>query len=141
MASEPKRKGIDPLKVVFALAYVMQGLANPFLGITTQSFFRHLHIGYGLSEGDTQRLFAKSYLAWSFKPIIGFLIDAYGRTRAVLIVLLALAALGFLVTPLVDTGPMAFFGMMFAVSVVTSDRISPREVLRLPRFRYRGLQS
>ena len=73
---------------------------------------------YGLERGATQRLFAKSYLAWSFKPIIGFLIDAYGRTRTLLIALLGLAALGFLLTPLVDGGPMLFFGMMFAVSVV-----------------------
>jgi MFS family permease len=116
--TDRERARIEPLKVVFALAYVMQGLANPFLGITTQSFFRHLHMGYGLSEGDTQRLFAKSYLAWSFKPIIGFMIDAYGRTRAVLIALLGLAALGYLLTPLVDVRAMVFFGMMFAVSVV-----------------------
>ena len=73
---------------------------------------------YGLGEGATQRLFAKSYLAWSFKPIIGFLIDAYGRTRTLLIGLLGVAALGFLVTPLLDTGPMVFFGLMFGLSVV-----------------------
>jgi MFS family permease len=116
--TEAKRRRIDPLKVVFALAYVMQGLANPFIGITTQPFFRHLHMGYGLSEGDTQRLFANAYTAWSFKPIIGFLIDAYGRTRAVLIVLLGVAAIGYLLTPLLDLGPMLFFGVMYAVSVV-----------------------
>ena len=35
-----------------------------------------------------------------------------------LIGLLALATLGFLVTPLLDTGPMVFFGLMFGLSVV-----------------------
>jgi MFS family permease len=116
--SEAKRRRIDPLKVVFALGYMLQGLANPFQGITYQSFYRHLHVHYGLSEGDTQRLFAKSYLAWSFKPIIGFLIDAYGRTRTLLLGLLGFAALGYLVTPLLDTGPIIFFALMFALSVV-----------------------
>ncbi len=116
--SDAKRRRIDPLKVVFALGYMLQGLANPFQGITYQSFYRHLHVHYGLSEGDTQRLFAKSYLAWSFKPIIGFLIDAYGRTRTLLLGLLGFAALGYLVTPLLDTGPIIFFGLMFALSVV-----------------------
>ena len=41
--SEAKRRRIDPLKVVFALGYVMQGLANPFQGITYQPFTAHLH--------------------------------------------------------------------------------------------------
>jgi hypothetical protein len=116
--SEEKRRRIDPLKIVFALGYVLQGIANPFQGITYQPFTAHLNKHYGLGEGATQGLFAKSYLAWSFKPIIGFLIDAYGRTRTLLIGLLALAALGFLVTPLLDTGPMVFFGLMFGLSVV-----------------------
>jgi hypothetical protein len=116
--ADAKRKGIDPLKVVFVLAYVMQGVANPFQGITTLPFQRHLQQAHGLSEGATQGLFAKSYLAWSFKPLLGFLIDAYGRTRALLIGLLAIAALGYLATPLFDTSAMAFFATMFAVSVV-----------------------
>jgi len=113
-----QRKRIDPLKVVFALAYVMQGLANPFQGVTTLPFLRHLQHGHGLSEGAAQDLFAKSYLAWTFKPIIGFLIDAYGRTRTLLIGLLGFAALGYLLAPLFDTGPMVFFGAMFALSVI-----------------------
>jgi hypothetical protein len=110
--------GRRALKWVFALEYMLQGLANPFQGITYQPFFRHFHFHYGLSEADTQRLFSKSYLAWSFKPIIGFLIDAYGRTRTLLIGLLGFAALGYLLTPLLDTGPMVFFGLMFGLSVV-----------------------
>jgi len=116
--SAEKRRRIDPLKIVFALAYVMQGLANPFQGVTTLPFLRHLQHGHGLSEGAAQDLFSKSYLAWSFKPILGFLIDAYGRTRTLLIGLLGFAALGYLLTPLFDTGPMVFFGAMFALSVV-----------------------
>jgi len=115
--TDGKRARIDPLKIVFALGYVMQGLANPFQGLTYQSFYSHLHLHYGLDESATQRLFAKSYLAWSFKPIIGFLIDAYGRTRTLLIGLLGFAAVGFLVTPLLDRGPLIFFGLMFAASV------------------------
>jgi MFS family permease len=116
--ADAKRARIDPLKVVFALGYVMQGLANPFQGITTLSFLRHLQQGYGLGEGEASRLFGKSYLAWSFKPVIGFLVDAYGRTRTLLIGLLGLAAIGYLLSPLVDTGPMVFFGVMFAISVI-----------------------
>ena len=118
MTSEPKRKGIDPLKVVFALGYVLQGIANPFQGITFQPFIAHLGKHYALGEGAAQSLFAKSYLAWSFKPIIGFLMDAYGRTRTVLIGLLSIATLAYLVTPLVDHGPLLFFGWMFGLSIV-----------------------
>lgn len=116
----PVRKifGVHPLKIVFAMEYVLQGLANPFQGITYQPFFRHFRTDYGLSEAATQGLFSKSYLAWSFKPLLGFLIDAYGRTRTVLIALLSLGVLGFLLTPIVDTGPIIFFGFMFALSVV-----------------------
>ncbi|HEY7376261.1 MAG TPA: hypothetical protein VIF57_29130 [Polyangia bacterium] len=117
MASEPKRKGIDPLKVVFALGYVLQGIANPFQGITYQPFIAHLGKFYGLGEGAAQSLYAKSYLAWSFKPIIGFLIDAYGRTRTILLGVLAFATLGFLLAPLLDRGPYLFFGLMFVISV------------------------
>src|SRR5262245_52534136 len=106
--------GRRALKWVFALEYMLQGLVNPFLGITNQPFFRHLRFGYGLGESDVQRLVARSYLAWSFKPIIGFLIDAYGRTRTLLIITLSFTSLGFLLTPLVDVGPMAFFWWMFA---------------------------
>jgi hypothetical protein len=117
VTSEPRRKGIDPLKVVFALAYVLQGIANPFQGITYQPFIAHLSGFYGLGEGGAQSLYAKSYVAWSFKPIIGFLIDAYGRTRTILLGVLAFATLGFLLAPLLDRGPFMFFGLMFVVSV------------------------
>ena len=116
--NEEKRRRIDPLKIVFALGYVLQGIANPFQGITYQPFIAHLSKYYGLGEGAAQSFFAKSYLAWSFKPLIGFLIDAYGRTRTLLIGLLATATLGFLATPLLERGPLSFFGLMFAVSVV-----------------------
>ena len=96
MTSEPRRKGIDPLKVVFALGYVLQGLANPFQGDHVPAVHAPPAARfYGLSEGAAQDLFAKSYLAWSFKPIIGFLVDAYGRTRTMLIGLLGFAALGY----------------------------------------------
>lgn len=116
----PVRKifGVHPLKLVFAMEYVLQGLANPFQGITYQPFFRHFRTDYGLSEAATQNLFSKSYLAWSFKPLLGFLIDAYGRTRTILTILLGLVVLGFLLTPLIDTGPIVFFGFMFALSIV-----------------------
>jgi MFS family permease len=109
--------GIDVIKWVFALEYALQGLVNPFQGVTYQPFFRHLRSDYGLSEAATQKLFAKSYLAWSVKPVIGFLIDAYGRTRTLLIGLLSVGALGFLLTPLVDRTALLFFGSMFLLSV------------------------
>src|SRR5690606_306496 len=110
--------GVHPLKIVFALEYVLQGLANPFQGLTYQPFFRHFRFDYGLSEAATQGLFAKSYLAWSFKPVLGFFIDAYGRTRTLLVALLGAAALGYLLAPIVDRGPLLFFGFMFALSIV-----------------------
>jgi MFS family permease len=109
--------GIDVLKWVFALEYALQGLVNPFQGATYQPFFRHLRVDYGLSEAATQNLFAKSYLAWSVKPIIGFLIDAFGRTRTLLIGLLLMGTLGFVLTPLVDRTALVFFGSMFLISV------------------------
>ncbi len=117
MTSEGKRRGINPLKLVFALEYVMQGLVNPFQGITYQPFLKHLH-GLGLDDAAVQGLYGKSYLAWSFKPAIGFLMDAYGKTRTALIVLLAIAAAGFLLTPLVAGGAFSFFWVMFTISVV-----------------------
>jgi len=110
--------GIHPLKWVFALEYVLQGMANPFQGVTYQPFFRHFKFDYGLSEADTQKYFAQSYLAWSFKPILGFFIDAYGRTRTLLLFLLGASAIGFVLTPLIDRGPMLFFSSMFALSVI-----------------------
>jgi MFS transporter len=109
--------GARAIKWVFALEYVMQGLANPFQGITYQPIFRHFTLHYDLSEAATQGLFAKSYLAWSFKPLIGFLIDAHGRTRTLLIGLLGSAALGFALVPLVDTSASLFFAAIFALSV------------------------
>ena len=118
MTTETRRRRIDPLKVVFALGYVLQGVANPWQGITYQPFIDHISKHYGLGAGRAQDFFGYSYLAWSFKPIIGFLVDAYGRTRTLLIGLLAIATLGYLVAPLVDTGPYMFFGFMFALSVV-----------------------
>jgi hypothetical protein len=68
----PPKKGLNPIKIIFALEYVLQGLANPFQGITYQPFFRHLHYYYGLSESVTQQYFSRSYLAWSFKPVYRF---------------------------------------------------------------------
>ncbi|HVZ32097.1 MAG TPA: hypothetical protein VG963_06720, partial [Polyangiaceae bacterium] len=109
--------GVSAIKWVFALEYMLQGLANPFQGITYQPFFRHLRFQYGLSEAATQSLFAKSYLAWSFKPVLGFFIDAYGKTRVILVALLGAGVIGYLVAPLVDRGPLTFFGFMFALSV------------------------
>ena len=119
MTSERKRRGINPLKLVFALEYVLQGLVNPFQGITYQPFLKHLH-GLGLDDAAVQSLYGKSYLAWAFKPAIGFLMDAYGKTRTALIVLLVIAAAGFLLTPLVAGGPFSFFWVVFTISVVLS---------------------
>jgi len=109
--------GINPLKVLFAMEYVLQGLANPFQGITYQSFFRHFRFDYGLSEAATQNFFSRSYLAWSFKPVIGFFMDAYGKTRVVLTFLLLSGAAFYFLTPLFDVSAMVFFWMMFALSV------------------------
>jgi MFS family permease len=106
-----------PIKWVFALEYVMQGLANPFQGITYQPFFAHFRNHYGLTEAATQGLFAQSYLAWSFKPVLGFFIDAYGRTRTIMVVLLIAGVLGYLLVPVIDVGPKVFFWGMFVLSV------------------------
>jgi len=110
--------GMKPFKVLFAMEYILQGLANPFQGITYHSFFRHFHFTYGLSEAATQAFFSKSYLAWSFKPIIGFFMDAYGKTRTILIFLLLSGAALYLLIPLVDSSALIFFWMMFALSVL-----------------------
>lgn len=113
----PRRK-FTAIKLVFAMEYVLQGLANPFQGITYQPFFRHFRFDYGLSEAATQSLFSKSYLAWSFKPLIGFLIDAYGKTRTLLTLLLSAVTLGYLLVPVVDHSYLIFFAFMFGLSVV-----------------------
>lgn len=110
--------GLNPTKVLFAMEYFLQGIANPFQGITYHSFFRHFHFTYGMSEAATQGFFSKSYLAWSFKPIIGFFMDAYGKTRVVLIFLLLSGAGLYLLTPFVDRSALIFFWMMFALSVL-----------------------
>ncbi|MBI5883057.1 MAG: hypothetical protein HZB91_08135 [Elusimicrobia bacterium] len=110
--------GMNPMKVVFALEYVLQGIANPFQGITYQPFFKHFTVDYKLTEAATQNLFSQSYLAWSFKPILGFLIDAYGKTKVILTFLLAASTAFFLLTPLVDHSVMVFFWYMFALSVI-----------------------
>jgi MFS family permease len=110
--------GMNPLKVLFAMEYVLQGLANPFQGITYQSFFKHFRFDYGLSEAATQQLFSRAYLAWSFKPLIGFLMDAYGKTKVVLAFLLLSGAGFYLLTPFIDLSVMIFFWAMFALSVV-----------------------
>lgn len=110
--------GAHPLKWVFGMEYVLQGLANPFQGITYQSFFKHFRFDYGLTEAATQNMFSNSYLAWSFKPLLGFLMDAYGKTKVVLVSLLSASVAFYLLTPLVDTTAAVFFGMMFALSVV-----------------------
>jgi MFS family permease len=120
--------GIHPLKIVFAMEYVLQGLANPFQGITYQPFYRHFRFDYGLTEAATQRLFANSYLAWSFKPLIGFVIDAIGKTKLILTMLLAVAILLYLVTPVFDNSASMFYVLMIILSVflaatdVTVDR-------------------
>lgn len=110
--------GRSPMKVLFALEYVMQGLANPFQGITYQSFFNHFRHHYGLAEAATQQMFSKSYLAWAFKPLIGFFMDAYGKTRVVLTFLLASGAAFYFLTPFIDRSAMVFFWAMFALSVL-----------------------
>lgn len=114
----PPGGGTNPIKIIFALEYVLQGLANPFQGITYQSFFRHFHHDYGLSEEITQQYFSRSYLAWSFKPIIGFLMDAYGKTKISLIFFLAIGAILYIITPFFDTSASVFFWIMFAIGVV-----------------------
>jgi MFS family permease len=110
--------GMNPIKVLFAMEYVLQGIANPFQGITYHSFFRHFHFTYGMTEAATQGFFSKAYLAWSFKPIIGFFMDAYGKTRTILIFLLLSGVGLYLLTPLVDKSALVFFWMMFALSVL-----------------------
>ena len=109
---------MNPYKVLFAMEYVLQGLANPFQGITYHSFFKHFHFTYGLSEAATQALFSKAYLAWSFKPVIGFFMDAYGKTRTVLIGLLLSGTCLYLCIPLFDRSAALFFWFMFVLSML-----------------------
>ncbi len=110
--------GVNPMKILFAMEYVLQGLANPFLGITNQSFFRHFRFDYGLSESVTQQYVSTSYLAWSFKPVVGFFMDAYGKTKATLICLLLLGTTLYLITPFFDISHKIFFALMFFLGFV-----------------------
>ena len=110
--------GIRPILLLFAAEYVMQGIANPFQAMTYQPFFKHFHGHYGLDEAATQGLFARSYLAWSFKPVIGFVVDALGKTKLILLALLGTATLFFAVSPVLDRGPTVFFWTMFVLAVV-----------------------
>jgi hypothetical protein len=109
--------GANPMKVLFAMEYVLQGLANPFQGITYQPFYRHFRIDYGRTEAETQSLFSKSYLAWSFKPLIGFLMDAIGKTKLIMIFLLLSGASLYFLTPFFDVSAIVFFWLMFALAI------------------------
>jgi len=109
---------MNPLKLIFAMGYILQGLANPFEGITYQSFFKHFRYDYGISESGVQNLYSQTYLAWSFKPLIGFLMDAYGRTKATLIILLLLSTGFYITTPLVDSSSRIFFCLIFVLSII-----------------------
>jgi MFS family permease len=116
-----KRKtifGIDPLKVLFAMEYVLQGLANPFQGITYQPFYKHFRFDYGMDEAATQNFFSRSYLAWSFKPIIGFLMDAFGKTKVIMIGLMILGSFIYFLTPMLDISALIFFTTMFILALV-----------------------
>ncbi len=118
--SEIKQKrifGMNPMKVLFAMEYVLQGLANPFQGITYQPFFRHFRYDYKLTEAETQMFFSRSFLAWSFKPLIGFFIDAIGKTKLIMIFLLLSGAAMYFLTPFFDVSAMVFYWMMFALSI------------------------
>ena len=118
--SEAKQKkvfGMNPMKVLFAMEYVLQGLANPFQGITYQPFFKHFRFDYGMTAAETQMFFSKSFLAWSFKPAIGFLMDAIGKTKLVMIFLLLSGAAMYLLTPFFDVSAIVFYWMMFALAI------------------------
>jgi hypothetical protein len=119
--SETKQKtifGMNPMKVLFAMEYVLQGLANPFQGITYQPFFKHFRFHYGMTAADTQMFFSKSYLAWSFKPVIGFFMDAIGKTKLVMIFLLLSGAAMYLLIPFFDVSAIVFYWMMFALAIL-----------------------
>lgn len=117
--SQPAPKGNDLffLKMIFALEYVLQGIGNPFQGITYQPFMKHFQNDFGVSEAATQGYFSKSYLAWSFKPLLGFFLDAWGKTRLALILCLSVATIGYVLTPYVGRSADVFFWYMFTLSV------------------------
>jgi len=116
--NQKKTFHMNPMKVLFAMEYVLQGLANPFQGITYQSFFRHFRFDYGLTEAETQMFFSKSFLAWSFKPVIGFLMDAIGKTKLIMIFLLLSGAAVYILTPFFDASAIVFYWMMFALAIL-----------------------
>ncbi|MFA6318733.1 MAG: hypothetical protein WC943_15095 [Elusimicrobiota bacterium] len=126
-AGKPKERGrtffgVNPIKIVFAMEYVLQGIANPFQGITYQPFFKHFTVDYKLTEAAAQNLFSQSYLAWSFKPVLGFLIDAYGKTKVILTFLLAASVVFYLFAPVIDRNVTVFFWYMFIFSVLLAAR-------------------
>ena len=116
--SEKNQRGLKAMKALFAMEYVLQGLANPFQGITYHSFFKHFRVNYGLSEAATQQYFSRAYLAWSFKPLIGFLMDAYCKTKITLIILLIGGAILYFITPFLDTSEKIFFAIMFLLAIL-----------------------
>jgi len=110
--------GINSIKILFALEYVLQGLANPFLGITYQPFYNHMRYYYGLNEALIQSYVSRIYLAWSFKPVIGFFMDAYGKTRITLMLLLLSGTVLYFLTPFFNISVNVFFCIMFVISIL-----------------------
>jgi hypothetical protein len=82
--------GMSPMKVLFAMEYVLQGLANPFQGITYQPFFRHFRgkvFGAGFlrkvnfaSWSGCTLLFAGLFWVWGLDLISSLIITFFGIT-------------------------------------------------------------
>ncbi len=71
-----------------------------------------------MTAADTQMYFSKSYLAWSFKPLIGFLMDAIGKTKLIMIFFLLSGAAMYVLTPFFDVSACIFYWLMFALAIL-----------------------
>jgi MFS family permease len=106
-ASEPVP--LRRLLVFFATVYAVQGLAEPQAGLATQPIFFLLKDEMRLSAGETATFLALIGFAWNVKPLYGLVSDllplAGYRRRSYLLVMTAMAALGWLTLGLLPAYP------------------------------------
>jgi predicted MFS family arabinose efflux permease len=97
------------LLVFFATVYAVQGLAEPETGLATQPVFFLLKDEMGLKASEAATFLALVGLGWSVKPLYGLVSDLVPflgyRRRSYLLVMTAVAALGWLALGLLTAYP------------------------------------
>ncbi len=122
------KTSVNPIKALFAMEYVLQGAANPFFGITYLPILFHFIDHYGLSDAKTQSLFSYIYLAWGFKPIIGFIFDAIAKIKLSIVSLMVFCSVFWFIVPLLDINYLVFYATLFigAIFFASSDVVVDR---------------